>query len=336
MMKKVTLKDIARKLNISSSTVSRAMHNDRVSPETRERVLKTARELGYFAQQAKTSMDIMFLTTKSTEHYISFGSNFYGPVLQNIQRTCQQAGYRLVTCAIEDKRSMQSMELPSGEGVAGFIVVGWPEDDLLDYLESLNTPVVMMDNYYEHRALNCIATDNIVGAYAATRHLLDLGHRRIACIGASQLSTSLMERVAGYGRAMEEVGLPTLIYNGIGQAEDGRRLSKRAIEERDVTALFCVTDETGVGSLKGIHELSLSVPDDVSVVSFDNTDLVQYCIPPLTAVSVDRDAMGRLAARRVLELIRQEELSVQKTRIGTELIVRESTIGLSRSRASCE
>lgn len=349
MKEQVTIEDVARLAGMSAATVSRVMHNSpRTSPEAQRRVREAVATLGYMPNALARG-----LVTRST-HTVgvlvnSIGDPFWAEVLRGCEDYAQEQGYAvLITSAYEDPaRERRAIDLFQQKRVDGIIIAASSGGPMaLGDQRAYRLPVVFVnDEHMEPDEISVatdavphveaaivpsiyhVANDDVQGGKLATEHLLQLGHRRCAYVGAPGRASSA-HRQRGYTRALEQAGLPVdeslIVASGEG-AMHGELAAFRLLARRSApTALFCYDDMTAVGALSAIRALNLRVPQDVSVVGFDDIPLAAYLDPPLTTVRQPMYDMGRQAMQMLLGLERGETPASLVTMPG-ELIVRASS-----------
>lgn len=327
----VTIHDVARKAGVSPSTVSRVL-NDRpgISEETRERVLAAARELGYIPDLSARS-----LASKRTftigyiihpRHTLAPHS-FYGEVLMGADEEARKHGYHVVFAA---EGNVKIPNMVQQNRVDGLILAGCdiPRETIVA-LKLHGIPIVLVDNHVEK--VNSVVIDNVGGAYEATKHLIDLGHRRIAFVCEWFGDLSFAERFEGYKKALADNGIPfdeNLVAEGLPrQSRTGYVAAQRLLEKTTPTAIFAANDLVAAETLRLLRERGLRVPNDIAVVGFDDGEVAQHTVPPLSTVRVFRKEMGAMAVRRLLEILDNPDQPAAHIRVFTELVVRESCGG---------
>jgi LacI family transcriptional regulator len=267
-----------------------------------------------------------------TEKLPIYSDHFYADVTHAIQAEAERLGYSLVLGTLDPGKP----DLPRvviEQQLSGHIVIGGGDitDDLIARLAQSKVPLLLVDNESFAEELDSVMVDNHRGAYLAVRHLIDLGHRRIAIICGPTKYKTLQQRLHGYMAALTDAGIeirPAWIQPSIsqGQLRKGYLEMQQllALEERP-TAVFAVSDRAAFGALDAIREASLLVPDDVSLVGFDNVNSSIHTYPPLTTVGADRQAMGVAAMHRMHALVRGESSNPVKTVLYMHLVPRQST-----------
>lgn len=320
--------DVARLAGVSHQTVSRVVNGrTNLRPETRDRVLRAIEQLGYRPNTAARSL----VTRRSgTIGVIGSRSGFWGPstVHRAIQSAGRDAGFFVSSVNVPALRRddvVGAMEHLRDQHVEGIVLIA-ATDDAVDAVRARadrGVPVVVVEGDAA-RAEWTVGVDQAAGAEAATRHLIELGHRRILHLAGPSSWTEARARSAGYRRAMDVAGLlaPGTV-DGDWSARSGFEAGARVAAAHDVTAVFCANDQMALGLLRALSEAGRRVPDDVSVVGFDDIPEAAYLIPPLTTVRQDFDAVGR----RAIEILRAAmgEGPAPERLIPAELVVRASS-----------
>jgi DNA-binding LacI/PurR family transcriptional regulator len=321
--------DVARVAGVSHQTVSRVINDaDHVRPETRERVLRAMVELDYRPNSVARAL----VTGRSrTLGVVSFDTTLYGPAstLFGIERAAHAQGYfvSIISVTSLDRASvLGAVEHLRAQGVEGILLVT-PQDAAAEAVLQLpsDTPVVAVEAGPEG-SVPIVAVDQFAGALAATRHLLELGHRTVWHIAGPADWLEARQRVDGWAAALAEAGAdaPPLL-SGDWSARSGYELGQRLATVRDVTAVFAANDQMALGLLRALYEAGRHVPRDLSVVGFDDIPEAQFFTPPLTTVRQDFNEMGRQSLMLLVDAISATRRSSQRVVVPPELRVREST-----------
>lgn len=327
----ISIKDIARLANVSHSTVSRALRNSSlVNRETAERIQKIARESGYLASAVarslvnRTTQTVGVVVTNITDPFI-------GEVVSGIESVCNDRGYSVVLANsnADPDREIKVVRSFGERRVDGILVaasrVGAVYSQLL---ASMEVPIVLINNQHPGDLSHSIMIDNVTASKRAMAHLIGLGHRRIAYLGDRFGFQSDTERFTGYRRALEESDLPflpELVCHGNGKADEGVLAMGQLLRLPALpTAVFCYNDMTALGALQAVNLRGLRVPEDISLVGFDDLLIASYTAPPLTTVRQPKQEMGRAAMGMLLDLLAGKSLETHIKMQG-ELIVRGST-----------
>lgn len=331
MHRPTSIKDIARIANVSHSTVSRALQNSPlISGRTAERIQRIARESGYRA--SAIARGLVTQRTKTIGVVVTtIADPFVSDVVNGIEDCGNDYGYSvfLANSNAEPDREKKVVQSFSERRVEGIVVTSSRVGALyLPLLAEMRIPIVLVNNQHPGEFVNSILIENVKGSADAVNHLIQLGHKRIAYVGDRFGYQSDTERFAGYREALERTGLPfapELVVHGDGKCEGGMMGVETLLGlPTPPTAIFCYNDMTAIGALRQLQLRKLRVPEDISIVGFDDLFIASYMNPPLTTVHQPRRLMGRLAMESLLRLISSEE-TARTTKVPAELIVRDST-----------
>jgi DNA-binding LacI/PurR family transcriptional regulator len=329
--KPTSIKDIAKIANVSSSTVSRALQNSKlISRRTAERIQDIAKQSGYRASAIARG-----LVTQRTQTIgvvvTTIADPFVSEVVDGIEEYGNDHGYSvfLANSNADPERETKVVHSFSERRVEGVVVTSSRVGALYrPLLSEMRIPIVLVNNQHPGEFVNSVLIENVKGSADVTNHLIQLGHRRIAYIGDRYGYQSDMERSSGYREAMERAGLPflpELVVHGDGKCEGGMTGVEILLKlPKPPTAIFCYNDMTALGALRQLHLRKVRVPEDISIIGFDDLFIASYTQPPLTTVRQPRRLMGRLAMESLLKLISGEE-TASMIKVPAELIVREST-----------
>ena len=357
MANTVTIKDVAQLAEVSIGTVSRVFNNyGNVNDDIRERVLKAAAALGYNgpagrsaatqkkAQALKEIGFLLYLKDWPEEGTIS---PFWANILHGVEAEARKLNLRVTYQAINSERETPQTllaklyELRPG----GILLVGPADATTIDTIRALKIPLVLVDNYLRRPALDAVLSDNFEGAMEAVEYLIEQGHRCIAAI-SGPLTTephpvnvlyTIEWRIRGYRQALLHADLPVndeLVEACILSPEGGYEACKRLIAKGlPLSAIFCANDPTALGALKALREQGLRVPEDVSVVGFDD-DMAEYFTPALTTVRVNKEEMGAVAVRSLIARANDMQAISKTITLGVELIKRASVAPYSLQRVN--
>ncbi|MGY1577734.1 LacI family DNA-binding transcriptional regulator [Streptomyces sp. MN13] len=321
--------DVARLAGVSKQTVSRVLNDHpAVRAETRAAVVEAMRTLGYRPSRSARS-----LASGRTRMLgvISFDAARYGPasILTAINTAAQSAGYLVSSIALgtaDRDTVLRALDTLSAEGADGVIAIA-PQRGVAGALAEtrLDTPMVVLDNDLGGRA-PLVTADSRAGARAATGHLLRLGHATVHHIAGPTGWTSAEVRLDSWRATLTEAGaeVPDPLL-GDWSADSGYRLGRRLAERPDVTAVFASNDQMALGLLRALHEAGRRVPDDVSVIGYDDIPEAAHLLPPLTTVRTDFGEIGRRALRLLLDRIDEVAEPRIEPVVPVELVVRRST-----------
>lgn len=337
----VSIEDIARAAGVSHSTVSRALRDSSlISAEVRERIQEMAREMGYTPNaiarslQTKQSSTIGLVVT-------SIADPFWGDVMKGVEEVAREAGFSVFLSASHNDPDQEIAIIESfhrrrvdGILIAASRMIGTNNK----HLDSFRVPTVLINGQAESKSeleamvLNWVSVDDCKGAQMAVEHLLELGHRSIGYIGTSNRPRSNQQRRLGYQRVLEAATVPyrdewVVISSGneASHEEDvaAGQSSLPLLLAAGVTAIFCYNDMIATGVLLACRTLDIAVPEELSVIGFDNIKMASYVTPPLTTIHQPKIEMGRIATQVMLDLL--HHLPVQNYVLPPSLILRAST-----------
>lgn len=323
----VTIRDVAEKAGVSIGTVSRALKNQRgLSDETRRHVRNIARELGYDHDRLRGGkvQRLVFLVHRQ---HSSFAMNpFFSHVLQGVEAACREFGAAptlLATGPADPVRDQLRLHEPDALLAAGYF-----EPEVLSLLAGLDLPMALVD--YWVPGMRSVNPDNVQGGHLATRHLLDIGRRRIAYLAGSLAHFSIRERGQGYRRALYEAGmladpdLEAVAPPGVGQDQGAEAAMRQLLRLRQrPDAVFAYNDSAALAVLRVCQDVGLRVPQDIAVVGFDDIPGAGFAATPLTTLRVDQEGLGRTG----VELVMRGETMPQEITLPVQLVVRQSTVG---------
>jgi LacI family transcriptional regulator len=328
------MKDVAKLAGVSTATVSHVINKNRfVSESTTQTVLEAMEQLQY--QPNALARSLRRKNTLTLGLVLPDSANpFYAEVARGIEDLAYQEGYTVLFGSTEDKPEKEAdyLRVFREKQVDGVILltVGKMTDHIQVILEQ-NIPLVIVDHEFKDIRADCVIAENRRGGFLAARHLIQLGHRRIACIYGSSHRGTGEERLNGFEDALRENNIPVdpgLVASGDFTAEGGYFAGKSLLahEPDRPTAIFACNDLMAFGAMGAVYEAGLRIPEDISIVGFDDISLSGYVFPPLTTVHQPKYEMGYLGAKILLEQIRAVEPIPSRLHVlPTELIIRKST-----------
>lgn len=342
----VTLRDVAREAQVSIGTVSRVFNNHtNVTENVRLRVLKAATKLGYFGvggQEARSPEANRIVREIGFLFYSAVAGNgiatnpFWSQILHGVESEASKTNIKVAYRSIGPVQVLPETLLTTVYELklGGILLVGPAERQVVQLLTTTHIPLVLVDNYQP--GTHAVLGNNFEGARAAVRHLLQQGHRRIAFIGGPVLEGNppvnaiytIERRAEGYRLALLDAGLPVPyeLYESADLTKDGGYAACQRLLARgaDFSAIFSANDEMAVGAMRALREAGLRVPDDISLVGFDDIDLAEHLVPALTTVRVNKEALGAIALKRLLSLMMQPDPVSVSTVLDVDLVLRDS------------
>ncbi len=325
----ISIKDIARIAGVSHSTVSRALRGSSLIPEgTAARIRAIASELGYSASAIGRGL-VQGRTEAIGVVVTSIADPFNGEVVGGLEEYANQHGYSVILATSQaiSEREISVVKSFQSRRVDGIIVassrVGSQYSQLL---ADTQIPVVLLNNQHPDEFMHSVRIDDRKGTFDATNHLLKLGHKRVAYLGDQFGLNSETERRAGFRQAMEQAGLP--IEPQFQMSADGRidgaAAAFRSLRGNLPTAVVCYNDLTAVGVMEAAKGMGLAIPEDLSVVGFDDIQVAELLTPGLTTVRQPKWELGMRSMSLILRILRGEEAERSVVLTG-ELVVRGST-----------
>lgn len=330
--KQVTRKDVAEHAGVSVAVVSYVVNNGPrpVSPATQAKVKKAIQELGYYPNELARS-----LSRKQTATIGLIIPSLINPVFneiaQNLERVCTAAGYMVILCSTERDRDKEKKfaEILRTKQVDGVVAIPSASPHaVLKPLQQADIPTVFLE--HDMPDTYCIAIDDLQGGRLATQHLVSLGHHRVGIIKREPTSALSILRPVGYRAILEEAGIPfdpaLVIESKAGQAAGYASMQQLLALPDPPTAVFTHNDVLAMGAMRAIYDAGLRVPDDISVVGYDDTVAASYLMPRLTTVRFSVAEMGRRAGQVILELAQKKgPLTPRTITLPVELVIRAST-----------
>ena len=331
-----TISQIAELAGVSMATVSKVVHGRvDVAGPTRERVEKVIEQYGFVRNRAiravrkeSTGLVDLILPRLDDEYFL--------PILEGAAQVLREAGVRLVLTSFSDHPEPEVNRIDTGSyhSLNGILVI-LPSEAAIEQLERSVVPFVLIHN--QGGLLSTVPSVRITsweGGFIATTHLINLGHRRIAYIGKNTSARDAIERIAGFRAALDAANVPSdpqLECDGTFSEIDGYTATKTLLElSEPPTAIFAGNDRQAAGVYRALHELGITVPDDISVIGFDNLPFTELLSPPLTTVHAPRLELGRTAATMLLRLINGKPLEMPRVVLPTQFVERQSCRPLPR------
>ncbi|MFJ9552865.1 LacI family DNA-binding transcriptional regulator [Nocardiopsis sp. NPDC101807] len=332
-----TLEMVAERAGVGRGTVSRVINGSaQVSPHTREAVHNAIAELGYSPNQAARTLvtrrtDTIALVVSEPRDRL-FADPFFADIIRGVSSVLHERDLQLMlTTARTEAEHKRVGDYLSGFHVDGALLVSQHRDDPLSTrLAEAGVPVVHGGRPHspDQPAPYCVDIDNYGGARAATRYLLDRGHRRVATITGSLDMNAGQERLRGYHDVMAEAGIEVderLVVHGDFSVEGGAESMARLLDTGPAPdAVFAGSDMMAIGGLRVLRERGLRVPDDVALVGYDDTVMAQHSDPPLSTIHQPTVQMGREMARLLVDVAIPRTVEAETVTLDTHLVVRES------------
>jgi DNA-binding LacI/PurR family transcriptional regulator len=330
----VSIYDIAKKAKVSPSTVSRALEDHpHIKAETKKRIQELAEEMEYVPSTVAKSLAANKTWTIGMV-LATISDPFMGRVVEGVERVAIEAGFNVFISTSQNDRQQEvaAIKMLQKRRVDGIIVIA---SHLFDqyprFFERSKIPIVVINEQKPGETMHFVTVDDVQAARLAVEHVLALGHRRIGYVGVTNHAKSNQYRLKGYQDALEAAGIasdPALIFTSDtikGDAKVGEA-SLETLLAAGATAVFCFNDTTAMGLLAACHKRSVFVPDNLSIIGFDDIDMAAYTVPPLTTIRQPRFELGQRAMQLMLDLLAGREPENQV--VPGELVVRQTTARL--------
>lgn len=326
------MREVAERADVSVTTVSHVVNETRpVSQALRERVLTAMDELDYRPNRLARSL------RRGETHTIGVivpdsANPFFAEVARGVEDASFDERYSVILCNSDGdlEKELFYTNVLTAKQVDGILfVAAGVSTEHIRALQHDRVPLVVVDRTIPDVSVDEVLTDNTRGGEMVTRHLVDLGHRRIGCITGPSDVTPSADRVIGYQRALREAGMPVderIIVRGDFQYQSGYQAAGELLAIDDPpTAIFACNDLMAVGVISAARELGLRVPEDLSVAGFDDVHLASFANPPLTTIAQPKYEMGVLATRLLLERMQDHDTPPRHELLSTRLVIRQST-----------
>nr|WP_245308227.1 LacI family DNA-binding transcriptional regulator [Halalkalibacter urbisdiaboli] len=324
------MRDIADKLGVSSVTVSKALNDkEGVSIELKEKIKEVAKEMGYRFNTAAKSMKegISYnIGIIIPERFTGDAQSFYLKFHQHISKMLEQYHYYGILQILSETDEKQ-LNLPRTyyeNKVDGFIILGQVSNEYINLLTENEIPKVFLDFYTDSTDIDSIVTDNFYGVYELTNYLINCGHRDIAFVGNIYSTSSIQDRFLGFYKSLLEHRISLDQEYIISDRDERGKFIELEIPERLPTAFVCNNDQIGYELIRKLQSMGYSVPDDCSVVGFDNDIYSTLSNPPMTTVQVDIEEMSKVAVKFIIEKIKNSKKHYGRVLIKGEIIHRGS------------
>jgi LacI family transcriptional regulator len=330
MGKKVSMLDIAQRLGISKNTVSLALRGmPGINEQTRQLIISTANELGYsYTRNNDSSKNICLILSKSTRNSVGF----FNYVQFGMEAEAKKQGLNVIIYYYDE--SIENFEVPlciKDGMISGIITLGRVSRKTANTILGFDLPVVMVDHYFDNINIDYILTDNISSGYVATEYLIKNGHTKIGFIGNIHASISFSDRYQGYLRALSHYNIPVVSDFIIHKSMEDLAASSPSLLVQELQslknmpdAIFCCNDSEAITVNKAFYELGIKVPEDISIIGFDDIEFSRSMSPELTTMRVEKEIMGKKAVEKLVKIMDDDLVMPEKLLLSTSLIERKS------------
>lgn len=335
-MKRITSRELARKINVSQSTISRVINgHPNVSDAMRKKVLDAIQKYNYVSNKSAASLisrrakTIGIIIKAPPETF--FSDHGYFGLLNGINQAIRKTDYSLMMYVLEEEKT-NIQNLYYANEIDGAILVGSENNDPIFENLDPDFKLVVVDNKVELPNIVSVVADNANGAYKGTKYLIDLGHRNIAVINIDPKWYTAQERYRGYKEALRDAGIeenPSLIRYGDGYEDSGYRVAVELLNSLvEFSAIFVLNDRMAVGVMRALAERGVRIPDDISVMGFDDIGFVKYLHPALTTVRFPVVEIGKIGVQALIDKINGMDVPGIVDVNKCELVIRESTAAI--------
>lgn len=321
MAKKVSMQDIANKLNISRMTVSKVFKNDAdISSETKDRVRLMAQELGY--QYSKNEQfDLIVLVPKN---FLSETEDFYTTLFRRLNENAVTKNINLllkVVSSNDEKHNLIGFSIQNKDGI---LMLGQFDKSYVISVQALNLPLVCVDFYYDDLNLDSIVSNNFNAGYIATKYLLNKGHKNIGYVGTIPSTNSIIDRYLGFTKGLIEMGISTSDAVVIPDRDATGKLIDLELPNKLPTAFLCNNDHVAYLLIKQLENMGIKVPEVASVIGFDDVIYSKMSMPPITTMKVSRKYMAEQAITLILRRIKNKRAKYINMNLECLMVERDS------------
>ncbi|MCL2052643.1 MAG: LacI family transcriptional regulator [Lachnospiraceae bacterium] len=335
MPENVTIKEVAEEAGVSIATVSYVLNKKKaISQDTTQRVMEAISKLGYVPNLSARSLSsndslLIGVLVPQTEpgSTMMFQNGFYGEILGAIECEARINGYHLIVSGTDPEESY--LDLARKRNLDGIIAIGvYPSDFYLE-ASSHDIPLVLVDSYCSGQHHHCVRIDDVYGSYLATKYLTDMGHQDIAFFCGKLRNDGVMQkRLEGYRQALEKRKIPfrkELVFEGLIDFESGINLANKLIDQKmPATAVLTAADILAIGAIKAFSARKINVPDDISIMGFDDLEVSKYIPPGLTTVKQQISLKGKRAVEILVQSIREPNLTKREEILAVDIVERGS------------
>ena len=330
--RKANIKDIAIKSGLSITTVSRVLNGKaelyRIGKRSQQKVYEVAKELKYIPNQFAANLR----TGKSRIIALiipSLNNPFFADLTSNINAEIRKLGYTTMIADSDENLDVEKMELQQmmSQNVDGLIIApcGYQWEHILHFYEN-GLPIVCIDRYFEDLNIPFVSTDNYDGAFSATKHLIENGHSIITCIQGVQYSTPNKLRVKGFKDAMEKAGLCNYSVTGDDfSIQNGYLETRVLLQQKQVpTAIFALSNTIALGCMKALKEMNIRIPEDISLITFDDHPYLEYLETPLSCIIQPISHISKIAVKFLFSQINKEENKNKQVLLKPQMNIKKS------------
>jgi LacI family transcriptional regulator len=307
-MKKVTLETIAKEVGVSKVAVFKALNNKSgISEALREKIVKVSKDMGYVRSKKHSFENLHFLYAIDKKFFLTSSEQFYTSIYYYLTCECEKINSTLrIVFLDEDSDSISIVKntiTGSKERIDGIFVAGEVSKDFISGLEEFTQPIVFIDFYSPIYNYSYIHIDNYYLSYSLTQHLIDMGHEKIGFVGDTKATSAIADRYYGYKKALTENMLPIYATWHINKNIEHSNDINDILPQDMPTAFVCHCDPAAHKMYAALNAKNYSIPNDVSIVSFDNTTLCEHILPTLSSAGCNKETIAKKSFSTILELL---------------------------------
>ena len=335
MKKRVTIKDVAKEANVSAATISYVLHNkESISQDTKDRVHAAIEKLNYVPNLSARGLvssesrliGVVIPQTEDTD-MLMFTNPFYSEIIGNIEYVARTNGYRVLISGVNTDECY--LNLAKEHNLDGIIVIGMYPDEFYSQLKSSHIPAVLIDSYCSDHYFDTIKINDRNGAYIATKHLIENGHRDIALVvGVMKEFGVMQERYLGYRDALKEFNIPyneKLVYECKVDFESGIEQANKILQSKvKTTGIFVCADIMALGMIKQFSHKGINIPKNISIIGFDNLNIANYSNPGLTTIEQNISEKGQKGMKLMIDRIKAPKSGKKEIILSLNVHERES------------
>lgn len=329
MGKSITMRDIANALEVSTVTVSKALSDkEGVSDEVRAKIKYKAQEMGYRynslakAMKEGSSYNIGILVSEKFFSSNSFYSDLYKKIIMELTKTKYSGILEIISYVDEIELNMPNMVV--NNKVDGIILMGQISTGYIGHMDEMGIPYIFLDFYDEHSQIGAIVSDNVYGSYLLTNYLISMGHTEIAFIGNITSTSSILDRYLGYYKSLLFHNIEMKKEWLMSDRDESGKYINIEFPDKMPTAFVCNCDQVAYHVMEQLKERGYLIPEDISIVGFDDYIYSTICSPQLTTFRVDMEAMGEIAVDAISKKIVDEEYLMGRKVVSGNLVIRDS------------
>ena len=340
MKKRVTIKDVAKEANVSIATISYVINKkENLSKGTIDKVNSAIKKLNYIPDLSARSLvnkksNLLGVVIPQTElgKQLMLNNPFYSEFISGVEYTARINGYHIILSGIEGDK--MCLDVPFKRNLDGIIVLGLYSEEFYNELKKTRIPIVLVDSYCDDHYYHNIKINDRYGGYIATKYLIEKGHRKIAFVSGKILKEGVSEqRFIGYKDALEELNIPYCeenTFEGYVDFDYGLNIVEKIISKKGITAVFATADILAMGIMKGLKMANVKIPDDISVIGFDDISITKFIDPGLTTVKQNIYKKGEISVELIIDHINNKVKGKQEIILPIEIIERDSVKQLHR------